>query len=244
MKIYQYLELQTIDRANYDLLSQYYIECVAVYLDVDTEEVEEMSYDEVLSLFEELSNKIKSTREGCNSFSIDGFEFYKKPLNQLTLAEFIDLEHYLQNGQEVEMICVLYRLKEKEHHFKADEWEEYGNFVNKRKELFLELDAFSVLGIVREYMLWRDSFFQSYSSFFSLGEDEAAEEEDLAELTGKEKRDYLNELAKERQMQQYAYEKLIMDLAGGDITKTKDVLSLGLIYVFNIKSMLKTISDV
>jgi len=240
MKIYQYCEILTIEKENYETLSEYYIEMAAIFMNISTEEAEEMSYIDVIQKQEELSSSLNKAKVGIEEFQVDDVAFRKAPFNRMTLGEFIDLENYLKNQDDLAIIAVIYK-QFKETGFGAIKYEEYGDYVEKRKALFQDQNALQLIGAVKEYIEWREGFMNNYGAFFSLGED--GEEEDLTDFTANERKQHYNELAKERERQQFSWERVIMNLANDDITKAKEVLSLSVVFVFNIMSMTKLTSE-
>lgn len=235
----QLKELFDLKSDAFPTVSDFHIELVSIFFDIDPYDVERMSGSELKTKYKQVqtwfsSNVLKSK----NSIVVNGITYYKKPLTSLTLGEFIDAEHYLFYDK-AKLVPLFYRLKKQVEDNQAEEWEDYDAFIDKRFGLFMnEVSAEDVFGVIDEYIKFRNKIIESNGdSFYQTLEDD--DEEVLKSLNAKEKKEYLEAKKKEEQQQQFAWESMIMGLCGNDITKFKEVLSLPVIMVYNVLNMLK-----
>jgi len=154
-----------------------------------------------------------------------------KPLDRLTLGEFIDLEHYaVQFVQNFDiLLSILYK------RWKTDEWgnlifEPYTYSIMSRKELFHEVSINEVYGAVKNYIDYSNDFKKRYENLFNPVIEE--EETELDE-------DDLKAEAEEKVFNKWSWEKLLYDLSNQDLTKIDAVTDLNLVFVFNMLSMVE-----
>lgn len=234
----QLKEIFDLKSDSFETVSDFNIELVSIFFDLDPYDVEMMSGSELKTKYKQvqdwfLSHAFKSK----NSIVVNGITYSKKPFTSLTLGEFIDAEYYLFYDK-AKLVPLFYRIKKQVEDNQADEWEEYDSFIDKRFGLFMDVEAEDVYGIIDEYIKFRNQIIESNGdSFYQTLEDD--DEEVLKSLNAKERKEYLEAKRKEEQQQQFAWESMIMGLCGNDITKFKEVLSLPVIMVYNVLNMLK-----
>ena len=224
----QWLELNTIDELEYNSVFLQTIEALSILSDTDSEELEDLDPEELINLARnvsfiqrEPSNKPKELIKGLKL----------KPLDRLTLGEFIDLEHYaMQFVQNFDiLLSILYK------RWKTDEWgnlifEPYSYSIMSRKLLFHEVSINEVYGAVKNYIDYSNDFKKRYENLFNPIIEE--EETELDE-------DDLKAEAEEKVFSKWSWEKLLYDLSNQDLTKIDAVTDLNLIFVFNMLSMVE-----
>jgi len=224
----QWLELNTIDELEYNSVFLQTIEALSILSDTDPEELEDLDPEELIDLARKVnfiqrepSNKPKELVKGLNL----------KPLDRLTLGEFIDLEHYaMQFVQNFDiLLSILYKRT------KRDEWgniifEPYSYSLMSRKELFHEVSINEVYGAVKNYIDYSNDFKKRYENLFNPVIEE--EETELDE-------DDLKAEAEEKVFSKWSWEKLLYDLSNQDLTKIDAVTDLSLVFVFNMLSMVE-----
>jgi hypothetical protein len=224
----QWLELNTIDQFEYNSVFLQTIEALSILSDTDPEELEDLDPEELINLARKVSfiqrepsNKPKELVKGLKL----------KPLDRLTLGEFIDLEHYaVQFVQNFDiLLSILYK------RWKTDEWgnlifEPYLYSIMSRKELFNEVSINEVYGAVKNYIDYSNDFKKRYENLFNPIIEE--EETELDE-------DDLKAEAEEKVFSKWSWEKLLYDLSNQDLTKIDAVTDLNLIFVFNMLSMVE-----
>ena len=224
----QWLELNTIDELEYNSVFLQTIEAISILSDTDPEELEDLDPEELIDLARKVSfiqrepsNKPKELVKGLKL----------KPLDRLTLGEFIDLEHYaMQFVQNFDiLLSILYK------RWKTDEWgnlifEPYSYSIMSRKLLFHDVSINEVYGAVKNYIDYSNDFKKRYENLFNPVIEE--EETELDE-------DDLKAEAEEKVFSKWSWEKLLYDLSNQDLTKIDAVTDLNLIFVFNMLSMVE-----
>jgi hypothetical protein len=225
----QWQELSQIDPQEFNSVFLQTIEALSILSDTDPEELEDLDPEELLDLASKVqfikrepSNKPKDLVKG----------FRLKPLDALSLGEFIDLEYYTTNLAEnfTLILSILYK------RWKSDEWnnlvfEPYTYKLNERKEVFNEVSINDVFGAVNNYITYSNDFKKRYENLFNPVIEET-ETEELDE-------DDLKAEAEEKVFTKWSWEKLLFDLSNEDLTKIDAVTDLNLIFVFNMLSMVE-----
>jgi hypothetical protein len=228
VSVSQWLELNTIDEEYHNSVFLQTIEALSILSDTDPEELEDLDPEELINLARKVSfiqrepsNKPKELVKGLKL----------KPLDRLTLGEFIDLEHYaVQFVQNFDiLLSILYK------RWKTDEWgslifEPYSYSIMSRKDIFHEVSINEVYGAVKNYIDYSNDFKKRYENLFNP----IIEEEDT-ELD----EDDLKAEAEEKVFSKWSWEKLLYDLSNQDLTKIDAVTDLNLIFVFNMLSMVE-----
>ena len=245
----QYIELRGLDTElpYFDLM----LETISIVTDTDIDELEELSFNEVLDIEKQLvwltsepSKKIieEVIEYGEEYITPNGFElcdpvatYHYKGLDNLTLGEFIDLNHYFSENfvEELPTIAaILYRQT------KVNEWNEtiiepYDYDPRNRRELFMEVGITQIYGIITSFLEYKSNFENTYANLFKPD----LSDEDIDDLDEETKK----EIAEEERLDKFSWERLIYSLTDGDITKTDKVLNLSVVYVFNVLSMKKAL---
>jgi len=227
----QYIELRELDLElpYFDLM----LETVSIVTDTDIDELEDLSFSELVDIEKKLtwltSEPSKRITQKIDKYNYIGFD-------NLKLGEFIDLNHFFSDNfvTNLPIICaILYRQQ------KTNEWNEiitepYDYDPQNRKGLFTEVGIVQVYGIIGTFLEYKSNFEETYSSLFKPD----LSDEDIDDLDEETKKD----IEEEERLDNYSWERLIYSLCEGDITKTDQVLNLGLTYVFNILSMKKALN--
>jgi len=228
----QFIEFSGIDREQGAY--HYNSEALSILSDEPMEVIEDMDVDEMAELVAEAK---WCTSEPSKIYKHELFGMKFKPLNKLTLFEYIDLDYYFTDNYitNLHKVCAIcYR------HTKINEWgdeilEPYEFDCTIRAEKFLDLPITDVYGIVHEFLKYRDTFLKNYENLFSGELDQELSEEERRELDPEE----VKEIEKEQAQTKWSWEQTIYGLTNGDITKSEKVGALPLIYVFNVLSMKK-----
>jgi hypothetical protein len=228
ISVSQYAELKGLDASSFDSVFDYNLEMLSIITDTDINEIEDLDFDEMTAILTQL-NWIN--REPNKPINRNISDLHYIGLQHLKVGEFIDLEYYFTNNYYTHLteICgVLYRKS------KLDEWnnvvyEPYTYDLNERKQLFNEIPCTDVYGILKDYILFRDNFMESYINLFQ----EPATDEIEDDLTDEE----AEEVKKEDNLNKWSWEKTLYILANEDITRIDDVLKMNLIFAFNMLSM-------
>jgi hypothetical protein len=225
----QWQELSQIDPQEFNSVFLQTIEALSILSDTDPEELEDLDPEELLDLASKVqfikrepSNKPKDLVKG----------FRLKPLDALTLGEFIDLEYYTTNLAEnfTLILSILYK------RWKSDEWnnlvfEPYTYKLTERKDVFNDVSINDVFGAVNNYITYSNDFKKRYENLFNpVIEETETEELDEEDLKAE---------AEEQRFNKWSWEKLLYDLSNEDLTKIDAVTDLNLIFVFNMLSMVE-----
>ena len=225
----QWVELNSIDPEEYNSVFLHTLEAISILSDTDPEELEELSPEELIDLASQVSF-IKREPSNKPNELVKGFRL--KPMDALTLGEFIDLEHYVsQSVQNFDiLLSILYK------RWKTDEWnnlifEPYSYSIMSRKDTFQDVSINEVFGAVNNYINYSNDFKQRYENLFNP----VIEEDEGVELDA----DDLKAEAEEKVFTKWSWEKLLYDLANQDLTKIDAVTDLPLVFVFNMLSMVE-----
>lgn len=226
----QYIELRGLDNElpYFDLM----LETISIVTDTDIDELEELSFNELVAIEKKL---VWLTSEPSKSVTQTIDKYHYKGLDNLTLGEFIDLNHYFSENfvEELPTIAaILYRQT------KLNEWNEtitepYEYDPRNRRDLFMEVGIVQIYGIITSFLEYKSNFEETYANLFKPD----LSDEDIDDLDEETKR----EIAEEERLDKFSWERLIYSLTDGDITKTDKVLNLSVVYVFNVLSMKKAL---
>ena len=228
VNVNQWLELNTIDDEEYNSVFLQTIEALSILSDTDPEELEDLDPEELIDLAKKVSF-VKREPSNKPKELVKGLKL--KPLDRLTLGEFIDLEHYaMQFVQNFDiLLSILYK------RWKTDEWgnlifEPYTYSIMSRKDTFQDVSINEVYGAVKNYIDYSNDFKKRYENLFN-----PVIEEDDTELDEED----MKAEAEEKVFTKWSWEKLLYDLANQDLTKIDAVTDLNLIFVFNMLSMVE-----
>lgn len=199
-------------------------------------EIDAMSIDELINVKKKCQPILeeKGYFKSCDYLSCYDTIFYEKPLSTMTLAEFIDGYHFIQNKDIVGVVILLFRVKEKFSEIGRDSWEEWGGYTEKRRKEFSQINWFEVKSAVESFYNFKDKILEKYY-------EQHEEDVDESILSEKEKRIVKEEIEKEKIQKQYIWENLLYQLSNGDITKFEAILDMPVVMVFNIINMKKTL---
>ena len=241
VKLYQFKELRALNNSEGYFNIQ--LETLAILADIDTDELEELTLEEISALFKSVKWVLHEPKKGLfNELFIDGQTYYLQPFKKLTLDEFIDLEYFLQNDYLTyigHIVSVFWRRTE------VDKWqnvtfEPYIFSPFERQDLFEDVEITKVYGIIPEYLKYRDNFLEKYKGLFNEDDEDDDEKLDPKDFdTIEEYKDELKAQEQSKKARKWGWENLIYDLCEGDFTKIKAVGELPLILVFNMLAMRK-----
>lgn len=241
VKLYQFKELRALKDSGGFFNIQ--LETLAILADVSTDEIEELTLDEIAELFKSVKWVLNEPKKGLfNELLIGGQTYHLQPFKKLTLDEFIDLEYFLSNDYLVHIshiVSVFWRRT------RLDEWENV-NFEPyifspfERHEQFDDVEITKVYGILNEYLKFRENFMQKYAALFNSDDEPDDEKLDPKDFDSiEEYKDELKAQEQSKKARKWGWESLIYDLCEGDFTKIKAVGELPLILVFNMLAMRK-----
>ena len=224
----QWVELNSIDPNEFNSVFLHTLESLSILSDTDPEELEDLTPEELIDLASQVSF-IKREPSNKPKQAVKGFML--KPLDALTLGEFIDLEYYISQTTQnfTLLLSILYK------RWKTNEWgslifEPYSYSIMSRKVLFQDVSINEVYGAVKNYIDYSNDFKKRYENLFN-----PVIEEDETELDEED----LKAEAEEKVFTKWSWEKLLYDLANQDLTKIDAVTDLPLVFVFNMLSMVE-----
>jgi hypothetical protein len=228
--LYQYIELSKADGNDM-------IDVFSILLNTTPDDplIEDMNYDDVV---DELSKLGWLSVEPIGQLNSKVDDLYIKKFNNITLGEFIDIEHYFSEPiDNLHIICsILYRQTIK-NKWNTIEWEPYDYNVEERGELFLDQPITKVIGVLSGYIDFRTKFLKSYENLFQ----ESNDDDDFEDLSGREKIDAEVSRLENKAKSKWSWESILLGLSNGDVTKFDELFKTSLILVFNTLSAKKVL---
>ena len=229
ISVSQWVEFNSIDQEEHNSVFLYTLEAISILSDTDPEELEDLSPEELIDLASQVSF-IKREPSNKPNELVKGFRL--KPMDALTLGEFIDLEHYI--SQSVQNFTLLLSILYKR--WKTNEWESlifepYSYSIMSRKDTFRDVSINEVYGAVKNYIDYSNDFKQRYENLFNP----VIEEDEGVELDAED----MKAEQEEKVFTKWSWEKLLYDLSNQDLTKIDKVTDLPLVFVFNMLSMVE-----
>ncbi len=228
VRVEQWVELNSIDPEEFNSVFLHTLEGISILSDTDHEELEDLSPEELIELASKISF-IKREPSNKPKQAVKGFLL--KPLDALTLGEFIDLEYYSSQLAEnfTRLLAILYK------RWKRDEWgnlvfEPYVYKIEERIHHFDEVSINEVFGAVNNYVNYSNDFKKRYENLFNPVIEEEEVELDEEDIKAEQEEKVFNK---------WSWEKLLYDLANQDLTKVDAITDLPLVFVFNMLSMVE-----
>ena len=231
ISVYQFQELRALNPS--DSVFEYYLDVLDIISD---EDVDDLSVQEAQRLF----NEVKWVRkEPHKVFQKEVCGYVAKPIKDVLLEEFLDLEYYMEKGileNMTTMAAIFYR-KTKLNEWSRIVYEPYEYDAVRRGEEFLDLPITHIYGLVEDWLKYRHKLVgESYAELFDGGD---ISQEDLEALDPEERSQVIKEQNEQRRFTKWAWESVLDLLTQGDLTKYNDVLNMKLIFVLNQLSRLK-----
>jgi hypothetical protein len=211
------------------------IEILAILADVSSEELEDLDIEEVSALIKEIKF-VNSEPSKQYKHQVD--DYHIKPLDKLTIGEYIDLEFYFSKdyNQHIGHIASIFYRQKSTNEWGVTVFEPYDFSPRQRFELFEDYCINDIYGIVPEFIAFREKFMDTYGNLFH---DESGEDdEDDKPTTSQESKD----LQLKKSELKWGWERLVYSLCNEDLTKFKEVLNLPLIMTFNMLAMKKELN--
>lgn len=216
------------------------LEQLAVLLDTDTSDplFDELSMDDFFDIVPRLAWLAQPPRPVLAQ-DLGVYRF--KPLNELALGEFIDLEHWNSGdwSSAPRIAAILY----KQH--RVDEWSEtvwepYGYDLSKREQAFSTMSVSAVAGMYDHYRVWRTDFMEKYAILF---EDNSRLPDDWVEepIDPADRKAAADEAAQAAANKQWSWEHMMFSLTGGDVSRFGEVFASNVVLVFNVLGMRKVL---
>ena len=211
------------------------IEILAIVADVSSEELEDLDIEEVTAMI----NEIKFVNsEPSKQYKHQVNDYHFKPLDKLTIGEYIDLEFYFSKdyNQNIGHIASIFYRQKSTNEWGVTVFEPYNFSPRQRFELFEDYCINDIYGIVPEFIAFRENFMETYGNLFH-DETDSDEEEDKP-TTSQESKD----LQLKKSELKWGWERLVYSLCNEDLTKFNEVINLPLIMTFNMLAMKKELN--
>lgn len=224
-----YYDLLSLNPDDYETRLDFLCDYVSMATGKDIEEIENMNYEDLISLYKSLSFlKVLPSEIG----EVDGYNLL--PFKKISLGEFIDLEHYLHQPENIHFISAILFKKTKINEWDELQYELYKYDVVKRSEFFLNQSIDKVGAILDQYIKHRNFIIETYEPLF---QPPSGDEENEEELTEEIKR----EIEQEKKFQKFAWEKMIMNLVEHTGWTFDEITNHSHILIFNLLSMMKNL---
>lgn len=236
----QYNEINEAPTAKEGLLS-FMVFALAVLLDKEIEEVEELTPQEIAEEFKKIRFILKEPEpeKGFNKIG----EFTLKPFNKLTFGEAIDGFEILKREENViEKMAALM--------FRKTALDQFGNIIfegrnydfNERIDFFQTVSVGKACLALHEFKEGNRMIRERYNELFDEPETEEEDEEDEEETEDfedieRESISTARQKAIEEARKKHGWLMVALDLAKGDATKLEDVFKMSFGYVLNIISI-------
>lgn len=233
MKLIQLVEINSLDINHFDSLISYKVEVVAIYLDKDSEEIWEEDLDYIDYHYTIVQKILTSTTTFQPIILLNNTEFRKIEYGKLSIGEYIDLDYYLSKNDILKALMIIYRRFKQKSIFDEIKYEKYSNYFDIREEFFLDLEVDKVLGVINDYIKWREQLLVNYKGLFNTDSEDDEEDGVISNISVKQ--------AKHRAEQEatFSWERLILSVADGDFTKVKEIFQLPVLLFFNLLSTKK-----
>ena len=211
------------------------IEILAIVADVSSEELEDLDIEEVTAMINEIKF-INSEPSKQYKHQVNDYHF--KPLDKLTIGEYIDLEFYFSKdyNQHIGHIASIFYRQKSTNEWGVTIYEPYNFSPRQRFELFEDYCINDIYGIVPEFIAFRENFMETYGNLFH--DDQDSDEEEDKPTTSQESKD----LQLKKSELKWGWERLVYSLCNEDLTKFNEVINLPLIMTFNMLAMKKELN--
>jgi len=232
-----YIELLDILDGDYTEL-----DIISLLLDKSVEEVENMPYEDMVNSIDSLEFLNKPIpQKNIGNIAVDNILFYPIPFNDLEFGAFIDIEHYISDGKNYKyninkIVNILFRrIIEPSDALNKAIYEPYDNWSDTRYQIFDRVAITSVYNVLNSYIEWRKNIFERYKGLFGEGESMSEEEEKemLADMTGVERREYLNN----KNTAKWAWPLFLFKLSDRNPLKVLEAAKMNVVMAFNLLSM-------
>ena len=211
------------------------IEILAIVADVSSEDLEDLDIEEVTAMI----NEIKFVNsEPSKQYKHQVSDYHFKPLDKLTIGEYIDLEFYFSKdyNQHIAHIASIFYRQKSTNEWGVTVFEPYNFSPRQRFELFEDYCINDIYGIVPEFIAFRENFMETYGNLFH--DDQDSDEEEDKPTTTQESKD----LQLKKSELKWGWERLVYSLCNEDLTKFNEVINLPLIMTFNMLAMKKELN--
>lgn len=226
--IRQYLDIISLDINDYADNIAFQCDKISILYDIPIEEIEELSFDALQDL-----DNLPFLKKLPTSVSLmEGY--YLKSFTRLSLGEFIDLQHYISDVQNVPFMLAILVRKGIINDFENVTLEPYEYTLQQRKDLFENQYMGDMYSIYADFINFNNNILDKYSDLFITSNDDQDEEIDIQDEEIKA------EIEAEKKHSMFAWDKLIYNLTDGNLAYYKEIINLPFILILNTISMKKS----
>lgn len=240
MKVSDYIECIHVLKERFDEEIDRSLSLISIVNEIPFEELELMPIKEVQRLVGQINNELaqKHKEKDC----VNGFHLV--PNNRITLGNFIDLETYIHEPDDLtKCFAILYR-KQRLDDWGNVEFEPVKFDIQERANVFLDFETSDVVGRLDTYKEFRNQIVESYKAIFGLDAEKEEEEPiDMSQLTKAEIREIEKEEKKRQEQARFSWESFVYWLADNSLVNVEQVLNFPVVYALNMASMRKVFQE-
>ncbi len=242
INVAQFIELFSLNLKEFDSQDDYYIQILSILSNQSIDDIEDLDYDDFKQHIANLNFIYRlPTKQPSIKLKIEDTDLYLMDLTQLTIGEFIDLEHFITDGYTKNLnviLSILYRRKTiHSSPFILDEFESYGNWIYHRASLFDDICVNDVYGVINNYMTFRANIFDTYQGLFDNEDPQELDIDDSESFKSKLEKTKANNDGKA--IRKWGWDALLLKLAKNDPSRLNEVTGMPLIQALNVLSMVR-----
>lgn len=239
MRISDYIECMHVLKERFDEEIDRSLSLISIVNDVPFEQLELMPIKEVQRLVGDIN--IELSRKHYEVHSVG--DFHLVPNNRITLGNFIDLETYIHEPDDLtKCFAILYR-KQRLDDWGNVEFEPVKFDIQERANVFLDFETSDVIGRLNTYNEFRNQIVESYKAIFGLDDEKKDEPIDFTGLTKAEIREIEEEEKKRQEQARFSWESFVYWLSDNSLVNVEQVLNFPVVYALNMASMRKVFQE-
>lgn len=239
MRISDYIECMHVLKERFDEEIDRSLSLISIVNEIPFEQLELMPIKDVQRLVGEINKEL--ARKHYEVHTVNGFHLV--PNNRITLGNFIDLETYIHEPDDLtKVIAILYR-KTKRDEWGNIEYEPVRFDITERAKEFESIEHSDVVGRVSTYSDFRNQIVESYKAIFGLDDEKKDEPIDFTGLTKAEIREIEEEEKKRQEQARFSWESFVYWLSDNSLVNVEQVLNFPVVYALNMASMRKVFQE-
>jgi len=241
LTIDQFIELNQLTSEQFETEDEYNVHLLSLITDTSISIIENLEYEKYIELNKKFSFlKTRPNKPASLSIMTSAGPLYLiNDFNQLEIGAFIDLEHFFTNDyvNNLKIILSIFYRQKTIHNSPLilDEFEEYGNWIYHRAELFNDISILEVYNIIPKYLKFREEFFEKYDGL--LGGPVDDDDDDIQGESIIARSERIKQKQKDKSVQKWGWDLFLYQLANNDISKINEITKVNLIQAFNLLSM-------
>lgn len=232
IRLETYLDFISLKRDEYPDDHTFACDCLGILLNAEIEDIEVMKYRR----FREIQDEISFVYQTPTKHAEQVGKYHLRPFNEITLGEFIDIEYYIADNDNIPIILAIIFKQRSLNEWNEPVYEPYAYQPTNRAQFFREQSMADVWNAVQDYIRFRNYILEQYKDLFV--QDVPEQEEDFEGLSPAEVRKIKKEIEAEEARAKFSWERWIKSLSNGLVDFNK-ITDLPLILVLNYVSMEK-----